>query len=200
MQIITRALSPRKEEKRKEKEKRKERNELKITSIYIDHTIYKSSFRYFRLYIYIYIYICRNCSPIKRLLRPRYSTFLESKIRRRRRRRRRRFRNRYCSVVERNRGHARFPRRGDGRGRGNGTARKAAAWIVVASKTSRIRSIVPRRELQLGVRTWGDRWHARTKDACHATEKLHQRIRSVYDAANTSDGRRLNFRTVRTGC
>lgn len=55
MQIITRALSPRKEEKRKEKEKRKERNELKITSIYIDRTIYKSSFRYFRLYIYIYL-------------------------------------------------------------------------------------------------------------------------------------------------
>lgn len=55
MQIITRALSPRKEEKRKEKEKRKERNELKITSIYIDRTIYKSSFRYFRLYIHIYI-------------------------------------------------------------------------------------------------------------------------------------------------
>ena len=57
MQIITRALSPRKEAKRKEKEKRKERNELKITSIYIDRTIYKSSFRYFRLYIYTYIYI-----------------------------------------------------------------------------------------------------------------------------------------------
>lgn len=88
--------------------------------------------------------------------------------------------------------------------------RKAAAWIVVASKTSRIRSIVPRRGLQLGV--YARRRRRRRRHMGRQMARTHQRCVSRYrktpstypfrvdDAANTSDGRRLNFRTVRTGC
>lgn len=63
------------------------------------------------------------------------------------------------------------------------------------------RSIVPRRELQLGIRAAA---HGAT-DGTHAPKMRVTLPKNSIDVSvpctrHTSDGRRLNFRTVRTGC
>lgn len=177
-------------------QEKKTKERLKITRIDRSERFTNPRFSY--LYIVAIPTTPLENEPINRIrvaaFRPR---IVDSKTRvaRGKSSRRRRFRNRYCSAVERNRGHARFPRGARERER-----LESHAWIfVVGSKTSRIVRLF-RDAMQLGYYSAAhgatDGTHAPKMRVTLPKNSIHVSVPRAYDA---TDQTRLNFRT-RTEC